>query len=178
MRSLLTAAAALCLLAASTTPASASGSGAFELYRAGADAVTYDPNMVPVGSRAAVIPFTTGKTTVVLLIVHGLLPNRHYGAHVHTKPCGPDPADAGPHFQNKPDPVTPSVDPAYANPENEVWLDFVTGPHGQAVATAKVRWRFGDRPAGSLVIHRDHTHTEPGQAGVAGPRLACVNADF
>ena len=33
---------------------------------------------------------------------------------------------AGPTFQNVVDPVQPSVDPAYANPENEIWLDFRT----------------------------------------------------
>ena len=178
MRALLTAAAALTLLAASTTPASATASGAFGPYQDGATAVTYAPDLVPVGSHAAVFPIATRKNTVVLLLVNGLLPDRHYGAHVHTKPCGPDPANAGPHFQNTPDPVQPSVDPAYANPENEIWLDFVTDAYGQGVASAKVPWRVGDRPAGSVVLHRDHTHTEAGQAGTAGPRLACVNVDF
>jgi Cu-Zn family superoxide dismutase len=155
--------------------ASVSASGVFEPYRAGATAITYVPEKVPPGTRVTVVPFSTGRGTVVLLLVHGLVPDRHYGAHVHVKPCGPLPADAGPHFQNVADPVKPSVDPAYANPRNEIWLDFVTSRTGGAIAVAKVPWKFGDRPAESVVIHDEHTHTVAGEAGTAGPRLACVN---
>ncbi|WP_179118127.1 hypothetical protein [Saccharothrix sp. ALI-22-I] len=46
-----------------------------------------------------------GQTTVMLKVT-GLQPNRKYGAHAHTKECGPKPADSGPHFQHLPDPVT------------------------------------------------------------------------
>ena len=42
------------------------------------------------------------------------MPNRTYGSHAHQKPCGPAAADSGPHFQHVADPVSPSVDPAYA----------------------------------------------------------------
>ncbi|MGQ0840196.1 superoxide dismutase [Actinokineospora sp.] len=178
MRSLVTLAAALVLAATLTVPAAASGSGAFEPYRPGAAAVTYAPDLVPVGARATVVPIAGGRRTVVILLVRGLLPHRHYGAHVHTRPCGPAPADAGPHFQHVADPVVPSVDPAYANPRNEVWLDFGTDARGAAVAVAQVPWRFGGRPAGSLVIHAEHTHTAPGEAGTAGSRLACLTVSF
>jgi Cu-Zn family superoxide dismutase len=114
----------------------------------------------------------------VLLSVQGLLPQRQYGAHVHVKACGPNPADSGPHFQNVPDPVQPSVDPKYANSHNEVWLDLTTDRTGNGVAFARVPWGFGARRAGSVVVHATHTHTDPGHAGTAGARLACLNAEF
>ncbi|WP_054055877.1 superoxide dismutase [Alloactinosynnema sp. L-07] len=167
-------AVALLALFALATPASATPSGTFEPYSPDAKAVTYDQVKVPVGSRATAIRFSTGRGTAVLLLVHGLLPNRHYGAHVHVKPCGPLPADAGPHFQNVPDPVQPSLDPAYANPRNEVWLDFTTDARGSAVAVSVNQWRFGGRPAKSLIIHDHHTHSD----GTAGPRLGCLNKEF
>jgi superoxide dismutase, Cu-Zn family len=107
-----------------------------------------------------------------------LLPNRAYGAHVHVKKCGAAPADAGPHYQNVVDPKQPSVDPAYANPRNEIWLDVHTDRHGFAFTSSTVDWRFTDRHAQSVVVHNEHTHTKPGEAGTAGPRLACVNVSF
>ncbi len=161
------------LLAALAVSADASA-GEFEPYHPGAQAVTYNQVKVPVGSRAAVIRFSTGGSTVVALFVQGLLPHRSYGAHVHVKPCGPLPDDSGPHFQNVPDPVQPSVDPAYANPRNEVWLDFTTDAWGSAFVVSTVPWTFKGRPAGSVVIH-DH-HTQVG--GNAGPRLACLTKKF
>jgi superoxide dismutase, Cu-Zn family len=164
------------LLAAFAVPAAAPDGavGVFEPYRPGAQAITYDQAKVPVGSSAMVIHFSTGRSTVVALFVHGLVPHRHYGAHVHVNQCGPLPADSGPHFQNVPDPVQPSVDPAYANPHNEVWLDFTTDAWGSALAISTVSWTFQGRPAGSVVIH-DH-HTQIG--GDAGARLACLTENF
>ncbi|WP_436500529.1 superoxide dismutase [Actinokineospora sp. HUAS TT18] len=145
--------------------APASAAGGFETYRPGATEVTYDP-AVPVGSHARAIRFPAGRGTAVALLVHGLLPDRHYGAHVHVNPCGPLPADSGPHFQHDP--------AAGANPTNEVWLDFTTDARGSAFTLTVVPWRFGGRPAGSVVIH-DH-HTAPD--GTAGPRLACLTKGF
>lgn len=144
-----------------------------------APAVTYDEEQVPAGAGVVVSQVETpdGGTTVVLA-AHGLQPDREYGAHVHVNGCGPTGDAAGPHFQNEPDPVTPSTDPEYANPENEVWLDFTTDGIGSGHAVSSVGWQFGDRPAGSVVIHEEHTSHEPGEAGAAGTRLACVNVDF
>jgi superoxide dismutase, Cu-Zn family len=161
------------LLAALAVPAAAPAAE-FEPYRPGAWAITYDQAKVPVGSRAIVIQFSTDRATAVALFVHGLLPHRPYGAHVHVKPCGPHPADSGPHFQNVPDPVQPSVDPAYANPRNEIWLDFTTDAWGSAFALSTVPWTFKGRPAGSVVIHDHHTQIN----GDAGPRLACIIQEF
>jgi len=119
------------------------------------------------------------STTSVTLAVTGLQPNRRYGAHAHTKPCGSDGKDAGPHFQFTPDPVTPSVDPAYANHVNEIWLDFTTDAAGSGQATSTVPWTFpADRRAASVVIHAMPTATEPGKAGSAGNRAACISVGF
>lgn len=141
-------------------------------------AVTYRPELVPVGARITVVGLLLGDTTTVVLSVRGLVPDRHYGAHVHTKPCGAAPADSGPHYQDQVDPVQPSTDPAYANPHNEIWLDFATGRHGAAVTGSTVHWTFGERRGASVVIHETHTHTAPGEAGTAGARVACLTVPF
>jgi Cu-Zn family superoxide dismutase len=112
------------------------------------------------------------------MTVYGLKPGHRYGAHVHQNGCGPRGEDAGPHFQNVPDPKQPSVNPAYANPRNEIWLDFTTDKSGNATAVSTVPWRFTDRHPKSVVLHAQHTQTHAGHAGTAGERLGCVNVDF
>lgn len=142
-------------------------------------ATTYDPELVPVGSHGAVGVQTGSAGTTVMLAVRGLVPERRYGAHAHTEPCGPTGADAGPHFQNEVDPVQPSVDPAFANPQNEIWLDLTTDASGAGSATATVQWSFDqDRRAKSVVIHAMETASGPGEAGQAGARAACITVDF
>ncbi|WP_181784553.1 superoxide dismutase family protein [Pseudonocardia pini] len=143
-------------------------------------AVTYDPALVPVGAQAKVTGETSGTSSVVTLAVTGLLPNRTYGAHAHQKPCGPAAADSGAHFQHTADPVKPSVDPAFANPVNEVWLDFTTDAEGAGSVTAtQSEWAFTEQAAPrSVVIHALPTSTEPGKAGTAGDRAGCVSAEF
>lgn len=154
-------------------------SGTFAPYTPGANAVTHDPKLVPAGSRAVVSGYTSAHRTKTRLYVEGLLSDREYGSHAHAKPCGANPADSGPHHQHVPDPVQPSVDPKYANPQNEIWLDFTTDHHGAGYAESTVDWGFdGERRAHSVVIHETHTHTEPGHAGMAGARLACLNVTF
>ncbi|MEV6985669.1 superoxide dismutase family protein [Sphaerisporangium sp. NPDC051017] len=153
--------------------------GRFGPYTAGQVATTYDQKLVPAGAAVAVgyLPGNDGHS-IVQLRVNGLLPNHSYGAHVHMKPCGAKGEDAGPHYQHQQDPKTPSTDPKYANARNEVWLDFTTDAHGDASARSALDWKFTDRHPRSVVIHAEHTHTDAGHAGTAGPRLACVNADF
>lgn len=141
-------------------------------------AITYRPELVPAGARVTVVGLPLAGSTTVVLGVRGLVPDRHYGAHVHTKPCGAAPADSGPHYQDQIDPVQPSTDPAYANPDNEVWLDFATDEHGGAFISSTVDWTFGERRGASVVIHETHTHTAPGEAGTAGARLACLTVAF
>lgn len=143
-------------------------------------AFTYDPALVPVGATVAVTDAEQDGATVATLRVTGLLPNRTYGAHAHTRPCtAASGADAGPHFQFSEDPVTPSVDPSYANPMNEIWLDVTTDANGAGESTATVPWVFpDDRRAESVVLHEKPTASHAGHAGTAGGRPACVTVDF
>jgi len=142
-------------------------------------AITYDPALVPVGSRGAVSSASGDGGTTVMLAVRGLEPERGYGAHAHGEPCGATGDLAGPHFQNQVDPVQPSVDPAFANPRNEIWLDLTTDASGAGNATTTVPWGFArDRRAQSVIIHAMPTATSSGEAGTAGARAACITVEF
>jgi superoxide dismutase, Cu-Zn family len=153
----------------------AAKSGQFQPYSPNTDAVTYDQKMVPPGAKVFTLNLQDTHRTVTVLGLRGLTPSRDYGAHVHTKPCGATPTDAGPHYQNKPDPQQPSTDPMYANNRNEIWLDFTADAQGNGFAVSIVDWRFpSPRRPRSVVIHEHHTHTD----GTAGARLACVTAAF
>lgn len=138
---------------------------------------------VPPGARATVqAVYNAAGDTVVTLRVRGLAPNHEYGAHAHVNAChATDPMAAGGHFQHVPFPegATP-VDPRWANPQNEIWLDVTTDDEGNGVARTKVPWQFSpERAAGSVMIHAEHTHTgADGPAGTAGARLACITVDF
>ncbi len=140
--------------------------------------ITYDVNRIPLGAKLSTGSSVENGQTTVELKVSGLLPNTKYGSHVHTKPCGAKPADSGPHYQNEKDPVTPSVDPQYANAQNEIWLDFTTDAEGAATGRATVKWEFRKGEANAVIIHAAHTSTEHGKAGTAGDRLACLTAQF
>jgi len=147
------------------------------------NAFSYNTALAPEGAHVSVS--VTGDTakTRVRLVVEGLLPERGYAAHAHANPCGASGDAAGPHFQNRPDPAAapgkPSTDPAYANPQNEVWLDLRTDGDGNGESTTEVPFVFGDRAPASVVIHEaETTGTEPGQAGAAGVRLACLTVPF
>ncbi len=146
------------------------------------NAFTYDEAAVPVGSVVRVDSEDQDGRTTITLDATGLAPSRDFGVHVHTLPCGPQPSDSGPHYQNDPDPAAtpdaPSTDPAYANPQNEIWLDITTDENGAAQASTTVDWEFRDDEANSVVLHAQHTMTGPGEAGMAGDRLACIDTDF
>jgi Cu-Zn family superoxide dismutase len=141
-------------------------------------AFNYDKKLVPDGARVLVAENIQDNATTVTLSVHGLLPNRTYGAHVHANPCGPNGEDAGAHFQHMADPVKPSVNPEFANSGNEIWLDFTTDAQGNATVARTVEWKFTDARAGSVVIHANPTQTAEGKAGTAGARAACVSVSF
>ncbi|MEV4434555.1 superoxide dismutase family protein [Streptomyces sp. NPDC049555] len=145
---------------------------------AGKQAVTFDQRDVPAGARVGVVERTGPDGTTVELTVHGLQAHRTFGAHVHQKTCGTVPEASGPHYQDVKDPRQPSTDPAYANARNEVWLDFTTDGQGDGSSVAHVAWRFRAGQAMSVVVHAHGTADAPGQAGTAGPRLACVNVPF
>jgi Cu-Zn family superoxide dismutase len=151
------------------------------LVRATGPTFVYDSTLAPAGTSVQVSSTTGALTTVTSLKVSGLLPNRRYGSHVHYLPCGELPAAAGAHFQYVPDPATggsktvASTDPAYANPRNEIWLDFTTSASGSASSVSVVPWRMpADRRGQSVIIHAmgtDHT-------GAAGARVLCVDVPF
>ncbi|MEV0372029.1 superoxide dismutase family protein [Streptomyces sp. NPDC050636] len=141
-------------------------------------AVTYDLKRVPAGAHIKVGEFGWRRSTLVVLKVSGLRSGRTYGAHVHTKPCGAKPDDSGPHYQHRKDPHQPSTNPAYANAENEVWLDFTTDRKGRGAAQSRHDWRFRPGAARSVVIHEHRTEKGVGKAGTAGPRLACLTVPF
>ncbi|MBE1500081.1 Cu-Zn family superoxide dismutase [Amycolatopsis lexingtonensis] len=165
---------------ASTSPVHvATAHGTFTAYAPSAHAVTYRPGLVPAGARAHVFSLSAAHAgTTTTLVVTGLRPGRAYGAHAHAQPCGATGDAAGPHFQHVPDPVKPSTDPAYANPRNEIWLDFTTDRLGTGFARSTVDWTFDARRPRSVVVHETHTHTDLGHAGTAGARLACLDVDF
>ncbi|MEV0262782.1 superoxide dismutase family protein [Streptomyces sp. NPDC050617] len=142
-------------------------------------AVTYDPVSVPEAARVVVTERRhEGGGTTVALRLEGVQANRTFGAHAHSKPCGAKPEDSGPHYQDVRDPKQPSTDPAYANPRNEVWLDLTTDEDGDGRSRAAQSWHFRYGEARSVVVHEHKTSTEPGHAGMAGARLACVNVPF
>ncbi|MTD56228.1 superoxide dismutase family protein [Amycolatopsis pithecellobii] len=176
---LLTAGLAACATStAASTPLTAAAVAAPAKSGAQPAALTYDTERVPAGAKLGTFTTVDNGQTTVHLTASGLLPGTQYGSHVHTKPCGAKPADSGPHYQNEKDPVSPSVDPKYANAQNEVWLDFTTDSSGTANASATVGWRFRPGEANAIVLHAMHTSTEPGKAGGAGDRLACLTAKF
>jgi len=148
--------------------------------RAEGQLTRYVPSAVPEDARARVqAVYTAAGDSIVTLHVWGMAPNTAYGAHAHVNPCGSTGLAAGPHFQNVLDPVTPSVDPAFANPTNEIWLDLTTDAEGNGVSQTKVPWQFSPtRRAKSVIIHVEHTHTGPTDSGVAGARLACLTVGF
>jgi Cu-Zn family superoxide dismutase len=174
-----------CALAlAVAVPAAAASSHNVSATVFGADsgsrAVTYDPAVVPTGAQMSVNLSQAADGTVVALEVDGLLANRGYAAHAHVNPCGATGADAGPHFQHAVDPAAgpdhPSVDPAYANADNEVWLDLQTDANGDGRAEADLPFTFaGNRSPRSVVVHAaEATATHAGHAGTAGDRAACI----
>ena len=174
-----------CALAlAVAVPAAAASSHNVSATVFGADsgsrAVTYDPAVVPTGAQMSVNISQAADGTVVALEVDGLLPNRGYAAHAHVNPCGATGADAGPHFQHAVDPAAgpdhPSVDPAYANADNEVWLDLQTDANGDGRAEADSRSRSpatGRRDRSSSTRPRRPRPT-PDMRAPRRDRAACI----
>jgi superoxide dismutase, Cu-Zn family len=185
---------ALTVAAWSALPAGAAAgpteaTGTFAPPATATTAFTYDPAQVPVGARVAVRVVPTGShKTVVTLHAWGLLPDETYGAHAHYKPCGTAATAAGAHYQNAPDPALAgseaiaSVDPAFAYPGNEIWLDLVTNAAGNGRAQTVVDWTVrptADGSPRSVILHLNSTSTGGAvPAGNAGARLACVTVPF
>lgn len=166
---------------ASRTPAALQlkGEGTLAAPSPNGTAITYDESLAPVGAKLTATMVPAGNATAVKFTVSGLTPNRGYAVHAHTKACGADGKAAGPHYQNRIDPAAtpdkPSTDPAYANRTNEIWLDLTTDAKGSAQTTTTVPFTFTKREPASIVLHKDMvTNTEPGKAGTAGDRIACL----
>lgn len=146
-------------------------------------AFTYDQSAAPAGGQLELEVMEGEGATTVRLTVELLQPDRGYAVHAHTEPCGPTGTDAGPHYQHEVDPAAtpdrPSVDPAYANPRNEIWLDLTTDGQGNGSVETTVPFVFDDRVPSSIVFHEQpETATEQGRAGSAGGRVACFTAPF
>ncbi|MGH3935728.1 MAG: hypothetical protein ACRDS1_12265, partial [Pseudonocardiaceae bacterium] len=114
----------------SPNPTVLSGSDTLVEPAPGAEAVTYNPALAPVGAAILTSVQSAGydhSQAVATVSVAGLPPNRGYAVHAHTQACGSTGEDAGPHYQNRIDPAatpeSPSTNPEYANPRNEIWLD-------------------------------------------------------
>ena len=117
--------------------------------------------------------YSDWELTVVKLEVTGLPANRNFGAHAHKLACNDN--KAGGHYQNiVPPPGYSANDPIFANPDNEVWLDFTTDDLGEGDAVAWVAWFFRPGEARAVVVHDMLTDRE----GRAGPKLACIDIAF
>ncbi|MGW3070216.1 sigma-70 family RNA polymerase sigma factor [Streptomyces sp. NPDC001130] len=68
--------------------------------------------------------------------------------------------------------------PPVRRAEGEELAHFTTDAKGEATMTSHVKWAFRKGEANSVVIHANRTSTEPGMAGMAGDRLACLTAPF
>ncbi|MFD0203435.1 MULTISPECIES: hypothetical protein [Saccharothrix] len=146
-------------------------------------AFTYDQEAAPAGAELQLEVIEGDGATTVRLSAELLQPDRGYAIHAHTDPCGRNGIDAGPHYQHEVDPAAtperPSVDPAYANPQNEIWLELTTDGQGNGLAETTVPFTFDDRVPASIVLHEQPTtETAHGRAGSAGARLACFTAPF
>jgi Cu-Zn family superoxide dismutase len=126
----------------------------------------YDPAY---GTVKTQIRVTVHKNrTTVRLRVTGFpaaAKGKSFGAHVHVKPCGTDPAAAGGHYQHG----TGSLR------DKEIWLDFTVDAKGRASARAERRYLIDPGAAGSVVIHAEPTVPD---TGAAGARLLCTSVPF
>jgi len=104
------------------------------------------------------------------LSVSGLPAMRGFGSHLHKLAC--DNMSAGGHYQHMPAASADAAvtDPTFANPSNEVWLDFTTDDAGAAMSSSSVSWVPPDGGAAAIVVHDRLT----GDGGVAGAKLACL----
>jgi Cu-Zn family superoxide dismutase len=189
-RSTVTTAAATAGLLASAALGLAAPAVA-DVIRASGEVTRY-PNQVITGDKALegatarVQSVETGDgKTIVTLNVAGMESFGEYGAHAHNGPCGDPAADkdplglvAGGHYQQDPAGKhgKPATDPAYANPANEIWLDFATNHAGEGRSKSVVDWQFTDaRRPRSVIIHEKYTSPENGKAGA---RVACIDVSF
>ena len=156
------------------------GSGTLTTPSSKSKAISYDPDLAPIGAAMTATVIPTSEGSMAELTVFGLLPNHPYVAYAYTKACGTTPDAAGRPFQNHLDPAArsraPSTNPEYASSENEIRLDVRTDAAGAGDSRTSVPFTLSDRTPGSFVVHdavpspaKDH-----GKAGKAGLRVACL----
>ena len=120
-------------------------------------AVTYDPTLVPVGSRVQVTQLRpnrggdAGNVLVETLRVRGLKSHARFYAYGYTHACGATPNVAGARVQDVPNSTHFS--------QNEIWLDFRTDTHGDAAASTSQYW-LATGHAKSIIIDA-HSNAEP-----------------
>lgn len=113
-----------------------------------------------------------GAGMEVTLMVSGLPASRDFGSHLHKTEC--EMGMAGGHYQHMPAPDGGATDPVFANPDNEVWLDFTTSATGTATSTTRVGFAPPPGSAKAIIVHDRKT----GDGGVAGAKLACLPFAF
>jgi Cu-Zn family superoxide dismutase len=154
------------------------GSGTLTTPSSKSKAISYNPDLAPIGAAMTATVIPTSEGSMAELTVFGLLPNRAYVAYAYTKACGATADAAGRRFQNHLDPAesarAPSTNPEYANPENEIWLDVRTDAAGAGDSRTTVPFTLSDRTPGSFVVHDAVLSTTKGHAGKAGDRVACL----
>ncbi|MEV6976813.1 superoxide dismutase family protein [Kitasatospora sp. NPDC093806] len=137
-------------------------------------AISHAPDLVPYGSHVkVVVDRSVPGRTVLTLSVAGVAADHEFPVHLHTGPCGADPAASGPHYQDAVDPVHPSTDPRYANDRNELRLALRTDARGEGTAAATVGWQPRAGEARSLVLHAG----SPAGGHGSADRVACVTLD-
>ncbi|MFF5263200.1 hypothetical protein ACFY4C_30080 [Actinomadura viridis] len=111
------------------------------------------------------------RNTVIDLVVSEFpreAVNRRLGVHVHSRRCGANPDDSGPHY------TRPGAAASVRPRNKEVWLDIRVRPGGLGRTQTVVPWRVG-KAARSIVIHAKRTNQRTGDAG---RRLVCTNVPF
>ncbi|WP_371497052.1 superoxide dismutase family protein [Kitasatospora sp. NBC_00374] len=137
-------------------------------------AISHAQDLVPYGAHVRVTVVRGALGTTVAVELAGVAPDHTFPAHVHTGRCGADPASSGPHYQDRPAPVQPPTDPAFADARNELRLAVRTDASGAGHAQTMVTWGFRTDEAHSLVLHAG----DAAGPHAAGDRAACVNVDF
>jgi superoxide dismutase, Cu-Zn family len=131
-----------------------------------------DPTPNPVGGTASATAQAWdegGGVMRIKLNVQGFPPNRDFGVHLHKLACD-DPMKAGGHYQHFAAPMGQATDPAYANYQNEAWLDFTTNGSGVGGQDLRLSWLPRAGEAKALIFH----HMKSGQGGASGAKLACL----
>jgi Cu-Zn family superoxide dismutase len=155
------------------------GSGTLTTPNSTSKAITYDPDLAPIGAAmtATIIPTSEGSTAEFTVL--GLVPNRGYAVSAYTKACGATASAAGTRFQYHLDPAatsrTTSGGPRHATSGNEISLEVRTDAAGVGTSRTTVPFTLTDRVPGSMVVH-DETQSTSGsdQAVQVDAPIACL----